>query len=192
MCAMEMVAWLAGESHSDEPACACPVIGAVVRCLNDALPSAAERERLLRPLVPTLVNSRSTPTIEQARALLLADWAARKIAPAILRRTYRDGDARTLAQSPPVRTRADAFALLRHLHGAEVKAVRWVVQRAAENELSPRLWAAGVVWAAKDVGRGAGWQIVADLVRALTALGASTPAASSGQRLSSVEAAGWV
>lgn len=31
MCAMEAAAWIAGEPHSDHPACACPVIGAFMR-----------------------------------------------------------------------------------------------------------------------------------------------------------------
>ena len=42
LCAMEMVAWLAGEAHSDEPECACPVLAAMVR----ALPSQHGAARL--------------------------------------------------------------------------------------------------------------------------------------------------
>jgi hypothetical protein len=60
MCAMEMVAWLAGEAHTDEPLCACPVIAAFVRAVNDALPSDAARDRHLRPLVPRFVGTRGT------------------------------------------------------------------------------------------------------------------------------------
>jgi len=48
VCAMEMVAWLAGEAHSDEPRCACPVLGALVRASNDAM-TDAQRDRFLRP-----------------------------------------------------------------------------------------------------------------------------------------------
>ncbi|MCA8975327.1 MAG: hypothetical protein KDC98_11440, partial [Planctomycetes bacterium] len=66
MCAMEMVAWLAGEAHSDEPACACPVLGALVRACNDVM-GDRDRNRLLRPLVPALVNSRATVAIERQR-----------------------------------------------------------------------------------------------------------------------------
>lgn len=171
MCAMEMVAWLAGEPHSDEPECACPVIGALVRCLNDSIASASERERLLRPLIPVLVNSRSSAAIEQARAMLVADAAVREVAPRILRRSYREADARALAAATPVRTRADAFAALRHLGGRELKATRWLVQRAAEGELPPRLWVAGIVWAVKELGDANGWTLVAECVRAMTALG---------------------
>jgi len=182
MCAMEMVAWLAGESHSDDPDCACPVIGAVVRCFNDTVASTSERERLLRPLVPLLVNTRSTPPVERARAMLVADCAARRIAPAILRRVYRDGDARALAQAPRVRTRADAFALLPHLSGAELKATRWVVLRAAEGELTPRLWVSGIVRAALELRQPCAWPMLSDLVRAMTGLGRVAVAARAAAR----------
>src|SRR5690606_8813913 len=37
VCAMELVAWIAGEPHSDAPRCACPVLTAFVTHLNDTL-----------------------------------------------------------------------------------------------------------------------------------------------------------
>ena len=37
MCAMEFVAWLAEEPHSDAPDCACPVLAAFMRTWNDSL-----------------------------------------------------------------------------------------------------------------------------------------------------------
>ncbi len=172
---MEMVAWLAGEPHSDEPACACPVIGAVVRCFNDAMPTDAARERWLRPLVPTVVNTRTDVRSEHARAWLVADRAARVLAPAILRRSDRHADAHALAIAPALRTRADALAVLQHLAHPEVKAARWVVQRAAEGELPPQLWVAGVVWAGREIGGAAGWNAVVDVVRAMVRINAVQP-----------------
>ncbi len=59
VCSMEAVAWLAGEPHSDRPACACPVIGAFMIAWNDALPDDETRTRLLKPLLPLLVGSRA-------------------------------------------------------------------------------------------------------------------------------------
>ena len=35
LCAMEAVAWLAGQGHTDHPRCASPVLGAMCRSLND-------------------------------------------------------------------------------------------------------------------------------------------------------------
>jgi len=59
MCAMEMVAWLEGLPHSDNPACTCPVLAAYVRSVNDRMPDA-ERDRLL-PFLPRLVGTVSKP-----------------------------------------------------------------------------------------------------------------------------------
>ena len=84
MCVMEAVAYVAGEPWSDHPQCACPVIGAFLRNWNDALPSDAERDRLLKPLVPRLVGSRSTGEVELRRAWMALDWLARVHAPAWL------------------------------------------------------------------------------------------------------------
>ena len=56
MCALEVVAWLAGEPHSDHPECVCPVLGAFVRSWNDALPDD-ERDALLKPILPRLIGT---------------------------------------------------------------------------------------------------------------------------------------
>ena len=84
VCAMEAVAWLAGEPHSDQPQCACPVIGAFMRSWNDAIPDDATRTRLLKPLLPALVGSKSTVAVELKRSYLAFDWLARVQAPAWL------------------------------------------------------------------------------------------------------------
>lgn len=65
VCAMEAAAWLAGEPHSDQPQCACPVIAAFVIAWNDALPTDEDRNRILKaaawdalkPTVATLQGS---------------------------------------------------------------------------------------------------------------------------------------
>lgn len=40
VCALELVAWLAGEEHSDHPACVSPVVAHFVRAWNDHLSDA--------------------------------------------------------------------------------------------------------------------------------------------------------
>ena len=77
LCAMEVVAWLAGEPHSDHPACACPVLSAFMRSWNDAMPDA-DRTRLLRPLLPKLIGSASTQAVAERRAYLALDWLVRE------------------------------------------------------------------------------------------------------------------
>src|ERR1051325_1719240 len=81
---MEAVAWVAGEPHSDHPACACPVITGLMIRWNDRLPSDSERDRLLKPLVPLLVGTRSTGEIELRRAEMIFDFVARAATPAAL------------------------------------------------------------------------------------------------------------
>jgi hypothetical protein len=51
-CVMEAVAFVAGEPWSDHPVCACPVISAFMRNWNDSLPTDADRDRLLKDLIP--------------------------------------------------------------------------------------------------------------------------------------------
>ncbi len=59
LCVMEAVAYVAREPFSDHPECACPVIGAFMRSWNDGLP-ADERQTLLLPLIPRLINTRGS------------------------------------------------------------------------------------------------------------------------------------
>lgn len=77
MCAMEAVAYAAGEPHSDAPPPACPVIAAFVRGLNDAIDDDERRTILLRHRIPKLVGSRSDKSTEHARSLLALDWLIR-------------------------------------------------------------------------------------------------------------------
>ncbi len=84
VCAMEALAWLAGENHSAYPSCACPVLGAFMRSWNDNLPDDESRVRLLRPLLPLLLNTKSTPTVQSQRSWMALDWLAREQAPAWL------------------------------------------------------------------------------------------------------------
>ncbi len=80
MCAMEAVAWVAGEPWSDSPASTCPVLGSFIRHWDDALDSHA-RQRLLKPLITRLVGTRSNAAVEQRRAWLAWDWLVRAFAP---------------------------------------------------------------------------------------------------------------
>src|ERR1700757_4018269 len=74
MCVMEAAAYVAGEPWSDEPACACPVITAFMISWNDSLPNDAERDRLLKPLIPLVVGTRSTEAIQERRSYMALDW----------------------------------------------------------------------------------------------------------------------
>jgi hypothetical protein len=81
MCVMEAVAYIAGEPWSDHPICACPVISTFLRSWNDSLPCDADRDRLLKPLVLQLIDTRSTPLVEEKRSYLALDWLIRVFTP---------------------------------------------------------------------------------------------------------------
>lgn len=83
VCAMEAAAWMAGEPHSDHPQCVCPAIAAFMRSWNDAL-SDKDRNRLLKPLVPKVLDTRSTPEVARRRSLLALDWFIRIFTPSWL------------------------------------------------------------------------------------------------------------
>ncbi len=78
LCAMEIVAWLANEPHSDHPQCTCPALGAFCRSWNDTLSDDA-RDRLLKPLLPRLLNTRSTAAVTDRRGWMALDWLAPSI-----------------------------------------------------------------------------------------------------------------
>ena len=86
-CAMEIVAWLADEEHTDRPSCTCPVIAAFVRRLNDGISSTETRTRVLRPVLPLLLGTTSRPDVEHRRAWMATDWAIRFVTPKYLRLT---------------------------------------------------------------------------------------------------------
>ncbi len=111
MCAMEAVAWLAGEPHSDAPACACPVIARAVIRLNDRIRDDATRTALLRPLLAEIINSRTTDRdVMCRRALVAADMAVRVFAPMALDAKGFPGEAAKLRALPEIVDRASALA----------------------------------------------------------------------------------
>ncbi len=64
-CAMEWVSHLAGEPHSDEPACVSPVLRAFCTSLNDGLEDAP-RQRL-RLYLPRTIGTSHTGSTSGAR-----------------------------------------------------------------------------------------------------------------------------
>jgi hypothetical protein len=114
LCLMEAVAYLAGEPHTDAPACACPVLTKYAVRLNDAMgigpDGDALRARYLHDLAPMLVGSRSTPDVEEARAYVLADHAVRVFAPLALESAGLHGQAKRLRTLGAVIDRRSAYA----------------------------------------------------------------------------------
>jgi hypothetical protein len=134
MCAMELVAWLAGEPHTDEPECTCPVIAAYVRAVNDAIPTDVQRERLLRPLVPHLIRTRGTAADEQARGFVVVSAMVHEFVPHLLE-TARFVTAaqhlRVMAEITDADGAKAALAVMAE-RGVPLPAARWVLLRASE------------------------------------------------------------
>jgi hypothetical protein len=101
-CVMEAVAYVAGEPWSDHPACTCPVITAFMVAWNDALPSDADRARLLLPLIPVLVGTRGSKALKTRRANMAADWYIRVQTPAWLRLAGLTTQAEALEAFPEI------------------------------------------------------------------------------------------
>ena len=145
VCAMEFAAYLAGEPHSDEPTCVCPAIRAFCVSWNDALPSDAERNRLLLPLVPRTIDSKSTPAVQEYRAFLAFDWLTRIYAP-----TWLDllpelaADATALRALAPILTMEAARAAIAPAEAASERA------SVAESAARSAAWSAAgsAVWSA--------------------------------------------
>ena len=182
MCVMEAVAYVAGEPWSDTPECACPVIAAFLRSWNDSLPTDAERDRLLKPLIPLIVGTRSTPSVEQRRGTMAADWLIRVHAPAWLRLAGLEQQAAALESLPEIKdfaqcpslmptlnaVRTDAAAAWAAAWDAAGDAARDAAWDAARDAARDAAWAAAwaAAWdAAGDAARGAAWDAARDAAR---------------------------
>ena len=149
MCAMEAVAWLAKLPHSDRPECTCPIIAEFVRSWNDSL-NDDDRNRLLKPLLPRLLNTRSTPEIAERRTYLALDWLVRHHTPAWLRLV------------PSLREHAERIAGLAEIVDLESARAAGGIVRPARDAARAAAWDAA--W---DAARDAAWDALRPTVEAL-------------------------
>lgn len=120
-CVMEAVAYVAGERWSDQPYCACPIISTFLRTWNDALPDE-DRDRLLRPLIPALIGTKSSmlgQKIERRRAAFAMDWLVREYTPAWLQLAGLASHADALASLPEITDLNQCHALMQVLEAAQ-------------------------------------------------------------------------
>jgi hypothetical protein len=108
VCLLEAVALFANEPHSDRPDCACPVISAYGRALNDRMPEG-QRQRL-KAYIPRLIGTRSTRDVEMKRMYLAADWACRRFAPRALELRGLKDEAAALRSLPEITDKGTAAA----------------------------------------------------------------------------------
>jgi hypothetical protein len=129
LCAMEVVAFLDGGPHTDEPRCTSEIISGFVRHLNDNMPDDV-RQKLL-PYLPRLIGLNSKDH-EQERHEYFAWQTIRVFAPAALRAQGYRRFARVLENAD---TLVSAWCI------AEV-VQRGLMRKETANELTPAYLAA--------------------------------------------------
>ena len=100
-CAMEWVAYLAGEPHSDEPICVSPLLRVFCVSFNDALPT--DTRQRLRPYLARTIGT-AGDGLDTRRARMAVDWLIRVYAPTWLSVAGLDGPAEGLRALPSVLT----------------------------------------------------------------------------------------
>jgi hypothetical protein len=175
-CAMEWVSYLAGEPHSDEPACVSRVLRAFCMTLNDSLEDAP-RQRL-RPYLARTIGT-ADDGLDETRSWMALDWLIRAYAPSWLTAAGLERSADGLASLSPLaddstlqtalgalgRARRDAHAAWSSAVGPVRAAAwtRWAAGRAAAREAA---WASAgaAAWAAARVAVG---DLAGDRARAI-------------------------
>jgi hypothetical protein len=149
-CAMEWVSYLAGEQHSDQPACVSPVLRAFCMALNDSL-EEAPRQRL-RPYLGRTIGT-TEDGLDEERSWMALDWLIRTYAPSWLGVAGLGGSAHRLSTLAPV---ADASSLRTAL--VELGVARREARAAWSTALGPARAAAWAPWAAgRAAAREAAW-----------------------------------
>jgi hypothetical protein len=167
---MEMVAWLAGEAHSDEPDCTCSVLAPLVRACNDAM-SEYLRNHYLRPLLPQLIHTRASATVERLRGMMVVDCLVRELLPRWLDRHYRGVEAELLRGIPPIRNLSHVRAATRVIttYADDHRAAQWVLARAIEGA-APARYVAGVVQLARTLNDSDTWATMVALMERMAAV----------------------
>jgi hypothetical protein len=147
LCAMEAVAYIRRQPHSDHPPCVSPAIAALMRSWNDALPDA-ERSILL-PLLPKLIDT-IAPELEERRSMMAVDWYIRVHTPAWLDLAGLKDQAAQLRSLPEIIETAQMPSLR-----APLEAIR---QDASAAESAAWSAAESAAWsAARSAARSAAW-----------------------------------
>jgi len=140
-CAMEWVSYLAGEPHSDDPACVSPVLRVYCMTLNDSLEDAPRQ--LLRPYLARTIGT-SSDGLDGVRSWMAMDWLIRTYVPAWLTAADQHDSARRLATLRPVMEVADLKAALVALVDARrVTRAAWSAALGGARAAAWAPWAAG-------------------------------------------------
>lgn len=181
---MEWVSYLAGEPHTDQPACVSPALRAFCVALNDGL-ERNTRQRL-RPFLARTIGT-THDGLDEQRAWMAIDWLIRVYTPAWLELAGVTGAARGLTLLAPVQGVGDLAAAGETLEAARRDArtarqaargshIARALPSAAERSARRQAWATGepAVWVITRIPvAGAAGQRVCEQVRAAAGDGAA-------------------
>jgi len=147
---MEWVSHLAGEPHSDQPACVSPVLRAYCTSLNDSLDN--EPRQVLRPYLARTIGT-ADDGLDDARSWMALDWLVCTYAPTWLAAAGLAGSAHRLEDLAPVMDACDLQGAL-----VELKAARRDARAGWSSALGAARPAAWAPWAAgRAAAREAAW-----------------------------------
>ena len=126
-CAMEVVAWLAGEGHTDAPTCASLVLRRYTIALNDRWDDT--RRQALKPYLPRMVG-----TGNDGKDELREELAARFLVDRLLADWLNLADLGHLTESLQGKTGAELRAALR-----EVNEKAWQLRKQKRAELETKI-----------------------------------------------------
>jgi hypothetical protein len=140
-CAMEWVSHLAGEPHSDQPACVSPVLRAYCTSLNDSLDDRPRQH--LRPYLARTIGT-ADDDLDEARSWMALDWLIRTYAPMWLTAAGLAAAGHQLADLAPVTdARELQEALVALKAGRRAARAGWSSSLGAARPASWAPWAAG-------------------------------------------------
>jgi hypothetical protein len=154
-CAMEWVAWIAGEDHSDSPACVSPILAGFCRSLNDVLDDGTRQK--MRPYLARCIGT-AGDGLDTARGYMCLDWIVRTYTPAWLELAGMTATAASLRGLPEITDLESARNAGPVVHTARTQA--YAVRDAAGDAAWAAAWAAAgdAAWAAAwDAARAAAW-----------------------------------
>jgi hypothetical protein len=177
MCAMEWAAYVAGEPHTDQPACVSPILRSFCISLNDAWDD--DMRQRLRPYLARCIGTAGDGR-DRERGFLALDWQIRTYLPAWLRLAGLTEDADRLAGLAPIVDLDTAKAAAPVVRASREKAAAawdaawaaawdaaWAAARdAAWDAARAAAWDAALD-AALDAARAAAWDALAPTVREL-------------------------
>lgn len=138
-CLMEVVAWFAGQPHSDAPPCVSPVLRKFGIELNDRW--GDEPRQALKPLIPLLVGTAGDGQ-DEARGYMALDWLIRTYTPAALDLAGCTDEAQELRGLRRVVDLVSARAARPAVYAGKAAA------RVKRDQAWTKIRAAGAAWAA--------------------------------------------